>query len=85
MLEGEDLLDRDLSSRGLVERSNDGTVCAFAEAVKDLEVVTYKICRSAGIGGTKAEGRKLTDVEGGKGLVGLARHHDWRERVGWGK
>ena len=44
MLEREDLLDGDLPARGLVESSDDGTVCAFAETVEDLIVVTCKGC-----------------------------------------
>ena len=39
VLEGEDLLDRDLSVGGLVEGGDDGAVCAFAEAMENLVVL----------------------------------------------
>ena len=40
MLEGQDLLNGDLPVGRLVERSDDGTICAFTETMEDLVIVT---------------------------------------------
>ena len=84
VFEGQNLLDRDLSTCGLVHSSSHGSVGAFSETMKDTVVITFcawKNRRQLIVQESEKDGRVMvgvdrqrTDFELGQGLCDFAGH-----------